>query len=99
MPGIGARMEALTAQQQRILDFVREAIDATGFPPTRAEIMQAFDFRSPNAAESHLRSLEKKGALELLRGSARGIRLTEDSGLPLIGRVAAGSPILAEEHV
>ncbi len=93
-------MEALTVQQQKILEFIRQAIDATGFPPTRAEIMQAFEFRSPNAAESHLRSLAKKGALELLRGAARGIRLTEDAGgLPLIGRVAAGSPILAEEHV
>lgn len=92
-------MEPLTAQQQKILDFVRQAIEATGFPPTRAEIMQAFDFRSPNAAESHLRTLERKGAIELMRGSARGIRLKEDAGLPLIGRVAAGSPILAEANV
>ena len=92
-------MESLTSQQQKILEFIREAIEATGFPPTRAEIMQAFEFRSPNAAESHLRTLERKGAIELLRGSARGIRLKQDTGVPLIGRVAAGSPLLAEANV
>jgi repressor LexA len=92
-------MESLTPQQQRIFEFIRESIEATGFPPTRAEIMEAFEFRSPNAAESHLRTLERKGVIELLRGSARGIRLKGDEGLPLIGRVAAGSPILAEAHV
>jgi repressor LexA len=92
-------MESLTPQQQKIFEFIRESIEATGFPPTRAEIMTAFEFRSPNAAESHLRTLERKGAIELLRGSARGIRLKGDEGLPLVGRVAAGSPILAEAHV
>jgi repressor LexA len=89
----------LTAKQQEILDFVRQAIEETGFPPTRAEIAKAFRYSSPNAAEDHLRTLERKGAIELTPGTSRGIRLAESFGLPLIGRVAAGSPILAEEHV
>lgn len=92
-------MKSLTAQQQKILRFIRQAIDSTGLPPTRAEIAGALQFRSPNAAEQHLRALERKGAVEILHGAARGIRLTEASGIPLIGRVAAGSPILAEEHI
>jgi repressor LexA len=91
--------EELTAKQQEILDFVRQAIEETGFPPTRAEIAKAFRYSSPNAAEEHLRTLERKGAIELTPGASRGIRLAENPGLPLIGRVAAGSPILAEEHV
>ena len=77
-------MDALTTQQQKIFDFIRQSIEATGFPPTRAEIVEAFEFRSPNAAESHLRTLERKGAIELLRGSARGIRVKGEEGLPLI---------------
>src|SRR4051812_48484403 len=92
-------MKPLTSQQQKILDFIREALDGSGFPPTRAEIARALNFRSPNAAEAHLRALEKKGAIEILRGAARGIKLTESLGLPVIGRVAAGSPMLAQEHV
>jgi repressor LexA len=92
-------MKELTSQQQKILQFIREAIEATGYPPTRAEIAKALSFRSPNAAESHLRALERKGALEILQGAARGLRLTEEPGIPLVGRVAAGSPILAAEHV
>ena len=92
-------MKLLTAQQQKILQFVRDAIESTGFPPTRAEIATALRFRSPNAAEQHLRALERKGALEILQGAARGIRLTEEPGIPLVGRVAAGSPILAQEHI
>jgi repressor LexA len=92
-------MKDLTSQQNKILQFIREAIEATGFPPTRAEIARALDFRSPNAAESHLRALERKGAIEIMQGAARGIRLAEGPGIPLVGRVAAGSPILAEEHV
>ena len=91
--------EELTPKQQKILDFVRKTIEKTGFPPTRAEIAKAFRYSSPNAAEDHLRTLERKGALELTPGASRGIRLAEGLGLPLIGRVAAGSPILAEEHV
>lgn len=89
----------LTPRQAEILALIRDAIEATGFPPTRAEICQAFGFRSPNAAEEHLRALARKGAIEIQDGSARGIRLTEGLGIPLIGRVAAGSPILAEAHI
>ena len=92
-------MKPLTSQQQKILDFIREAVDGSGFPPTRAEIARALNFRSPNAAEAHLRALEKKGAIELLRGAARGIKLTGSGGLPVIGRVAAGAPVLAEANV
>ena len=97
-------MDPLTPQQSRILQFIREAIEATGMPPTRIEIARAMSFRSPNAAEEHLRTLERKGAIEILKGAARGIRVLEseseiESGLPLIGRVAAGSPILAEAHI
>jgi len=92
-------MKPLTAQQQKILDFIRQAIEISGFPPTRAEIAQGLKFRSPNAAEAHLRALEKKGAIDVLRGAARGIRLKGNPGLPVIGRVAAGSPILAEANV
>ena len=92
-------IEELTAKQREILDFIRETIESTGFPPTRAEIAKAFRYSSPNAAEDHLRTLERKGAIELTPGASRGIRLAEADGLPLIGRVAAGSPILAEEHV
>jgi repressor LexA len=91
--------EDLTEKQQEILDFIRETIEKTGFPPTRAEIAKAFRYSSPNAAEDHLRTLERKGAIEIVAGTSRGIRLTEDVGLPLVGRVAAGSPILAEEHI
>ena len=92
-------MKELTSQQHKILQFIREAIEATGFPPTRAEIARALAFRSPNAAESHLRALERKGVIEIMQGAARGIRLAEEPGIPLVGRVAAGSPILAAEHV
>src|SRR4051794_36014949 len=93
----------LTARQREILQVIRDAIARSGLPPTRAELMQAFGFQSPNAAEKHLQALARKGVIELLGGTARGIRLKQDAdlqpGLPLIGRVAAGSPILAEENV
>lgn len=107
----------LTARQQQILDLIRAEIQRTGFPPTRAEIAQALGFRSPNAAEEHLRALARKGAITLTAGASRGIRLAETepaaSGkgliaasaealslmLPIVGRVAAGSPILAAEHI
>lgn len=88
----------LTVRQTEILDFIRQHAEATGSPPTRAEIVAAFGFRSATAAEDHLRALARKGALELVPGSARGIRLPP-SGLPLVGRVAAGSPILSEGQV
>jgi repressor LexA len=92
-------MDNLTPRQAEILDLIREFVAATGFPPTRAEIARRLGFRSANAAEEHLRALARKGAIELVPGSSRGIRLLEDEGLPIIGRVAAGSPILAEQHI
>ncbi|MFP5401750.1 MAG: transcriptional repressor LexA [Gammaproteobacteria bacterium] len=96
---MSARSESLTARQQEILDFIRATVESEGRPPTRAEVCTAFGFRSPNAAETHLRALAAKGAILLEEGRARGIRLAEALCLPLVGRVAAGSPILAAEHV
>ncbi len=94
-----SRNDQLTPRQREILAFIRSTVEGEGRPPTRAEVCTAFGFRSPNAAESHLRALAAKGAILLEEGRARGIRLTEALGLPVIGRVAAGSPILAAEHV
>ncbi len=94
-------MEELTSRQAEILAWIRARMTAGGLPPTRAELMKAFAFRSPNAAETHLRVLARKGYISLQSGTARGIRLLDDlsavAGLPLIGRVAAGQPIMAEE--
>ncbi|MCE1183454.1 MAG: transcriptional repressor LexA [Rhodocyclales bacterium] len=89
----------LTPRQQEILDFIRNTVEVLGAPPTRAEIATAFGFASPNAAEDHLKALARKGAINLEPGSARGIRLVEQLGLPLIGSVAAGSPIMAVENI
>lgn len=89
----------LTPRQQEILEFIKNSLEMLGAPPTRMEISSAFGFASPNAAEDHLKALAKKGAIVLEPGSARGIRLVEQLGLPLIGSVAAGSPILAVENV
>ena len=96
----------LTARQSQILEFIRGVIEETGRPPTRAEIARQLGFRSANAAEEHLRALQRKGAIELLPGTSRGIQLRtarplaeEEAGLPLVGRVAAGQPILATEHI
>jgi repressor LexA len=95
--------DKLTARQGQVLDLVREFIEESGMPPTRAEIAAVLGFRSANAAEEHLRALARKGVIELLPGASRGIRLKEASrnagGLPLVGRVAAGRPILAEENI
>lgn len=88
----------LTPRQHEILDFIRSSLEVFGAPPTRAEIAGAFGFASHNAAEAHLKALAKKGVIVLDPGSARGIRLVEQLGLPLIGSVAAGSPILAVEN-
>lgn len=100
---------SLTLRQGEILDFIRQCLVDSGAPPTREEIARAFGFRSLNAAEQHLQALQKKGLIELVAGTSRGIRLKEtllalkevsaDFGLPLIGKVAAGSPILAQENV
>ncbi len=92
----------LTTRQSEILEFIREFADANGFPPTRAEIAASLGFASINAAVDHLKALERKGALELLPNASRGIVLKDGArsgGLPVVGRVAAGAPILAEEHV
>ena len=96
-------MRELTPRQSQILDMIQEFINETGMPPTRAEIARELGFKSANAAEEHLRALQRKGVLELVPGASRGIQLKdslrEQMGLPLIGRVAAGSPILAQEHI
>nr|WP_315486710.1 transcriptional repressor LexA [uncultured Undibacterium sp.] len=112
-------MLKLTARQEQILNLIKDAIQNTGFPPTRAEIANELGFRSTNAAEEHLQALARKGVIEIAAGTSRGIRLLESAlsnsipnmqmalphpalmqlSLPLVGRVAAGSPILATEHV
>jgi repressor LexA len=96
-------MRELTPRQKQILEMVQEFIADTGMPPTRAEIARQLGFKSANAAEEHLRALQRKGVLELLPGASRGIQLKDSlrdqMGLPLVGRVAAGSPILAQEHI
>ena len=90
----------LTARQQEILDLIKSHIEETGYPPTRAEIAEILGFRSANAAEEHLKALARKGAIEMVAGASRGIRLPDQSlGIPVVGRVAAGNPILAEEHI
>ncbi|MFA7607511.1 MAG: transcriptional repressor LexA [Rhodocyclaceae bacterium] len=93
----------LTVRQREILEFIRESLITQGRPPTRAEVCTAFGFKSPNAAESHLRALAAKGAIILEEGRARGIRLppsmSTDPGLPIVGKVAAGVPIMAIEHI
>ena len=89
----------LTARQEQVLEVIRQYVDDTGYPPTRADIARELGFKSANAAEEHLRALARKGAIEMIAGASRGIRLTEQSGLPIIGRVAAGAPVLAQEHV
>ena len=92
-------MEKLTARQQQVLDVIRHHIEDTGYPPTRADIATELGFKSANAAEEHLKALARKGAIEMIAGASRGIRLPETLGIPIIGRVAAGSPVLAQEHV
>jgi len=92
-------MEQLTKRQQQVLDIVRSHIDDTGYPPTRADIARELGFKSANAAEEHLKALARKGAIEMIAGASRGIRLPERPGIPIIGRVAAGSPVLAQEHI
>jgi repressor LexA len=99
-------MRPLTARQEEVLQLIKTTMIDTGMPPTRAEIARELGFKSANAAEEHLKALARKGVIEILPGTSRGIKLNtpledqlEDLGLPLIGRVAAGEPILAEEHV
>lgn len=101
-------MKELTKRQGEVLDVIKDCIDKTGMPPTRVELAKILGFRSANAAEEHLKALARKGAIEILSGTSRGIRIVEEhksnvvpieEGLPLIGMVAAGEPILAAEHV
>ncbi|WMC10320.1 transcriptional repressor LexA [Oceanimonas pelagia] len=97
-------MKALTPRQSQVLDIIKEHIQQTGMPPTRVEIARVLGFKSANAAEEHLKALAKKGVIEIMPGTSRGIRLAgeeaeEEQGLPLVGRVAAGEPILAQQHI
>ena len=95
-------MQELTKRQMEILRMIQSHIENTGYPPTRTDICEHFGFRSPTAADDHLRALEKKGAIELIPGASRGIRINSDAapkGVPLVGQVAAGEPIMAEEHI
>ncbi len=96
-------MKPLTPRQAEIYQLIRDTIDETGMPPTRAEIARQLGFKSANAAEEHLKALQRKGVIEILPGTSRGIRLLleeeKETGLPLIGQVAAGEPILAQQHV
>ena len=101
-------MDGLTDRQAEILKLIRELMEVSGYPPTRAEIAERMGFKSVNAAEQHLRALEKKGAIEIAEGASRGIRVLDAKPatrgvrlmeLPVVGRVAAGSPMLAEEHL
>ena len=103
-------MQVLTERQNEILRFIAKHIEDTGFPPTRLDICSALGFKSPNAAETHLKALAKKGAISMVPGASRSIRLitnlvttaqnlVEQLSIPLVGRVAAGSPILAQEHL
>jgi repressor LexA len=93
-------MSELTPRQREVFELIKSHIEETGFPPTRAEIAHIFGFRSANAAEEHIKALARKGYIEVIEGASRGIRLPErERGIPLIGRVAAGNPILAEENI
>ncbi len=96
-------MIKLTKRQAEVLDLVKRHIDETGYPPTRAEIATHLGFKSANAAEEHLKALARKGAIEMVPGASRGIRLPdsemEEAGIPIVGQVAAGFPILAQENI
>ena len=99
-----ASLPSLTARQQKVLDWIRRYLESTGMPPTRAEIAAGMGFSTASSAEDHLRALARKGVLLMTPGASRGLRLKETpelpgTGLPLVGRVAAGNPILAAEHI
>ena len=89
----------LTARQAEVLELIKRHIEESGMPPTRADIAKELGFKSANAAEEHLRALARKGAIEMIAGASRGIKLPESNGIPIVGYVAAGYPVLAEEHV
>ena len=92
-------MKPLTQRQAEILKLIQSFVEDTGFPPTRSDIARALNFKSTNAAEDHLRALERKGHIKIARDTSRGIQLLKNSGLPVVGRVAAVQPILSEEHI
>ncbi|MGK0500273.1 MAG: repressor LexA [Oceanicoccus sp.] len=93
-------MTKLTQRQSEVLSLIKNHIEETGYPPTRADIARELGFKSANAAEEHLKALARKGAIEMIPGASRGIRIPEmDKGIPIIGQVAAGNPILAQEHI
>lgn len=95
-------MIKLTPRQQQVLDVIKNHIEDTGYPPTRADIARELGFKSANAAEEHLKALARKGAIEMIAGASRGIRIPNmeaDKGIPIVGQVAAGNPILAQEHI
>ena len=94
-------MNKLTTRHAEVLEFIKSYIEEIGYPPTRADIAKELGFKSANASEEHLKALARKGAIEMIPGTSRGIKLPEskNEGLPIIGRVAAGIPILAEEHI
>ena len=92
-------MQKLTQRQEEVLAFIKSYIEETGYPPTRADIANELGFKSANASEEHLKALARKGAIEMIPGTSRGIKLPESEGIPIVGRVAAGNPILAEEHI
>lgn len=93
-------MSKLTARQQQVFDVIKSHMEDTGCPPTRVELAKILGFKSANAAEEHIKALARKGAIEIIEGASRGIRLPEEArGIPLVGRVAAGNPILATEHI
>ncbi len=90
----------LTSRQEQVLGLIKQYAEETGYPPTRAEIARILGFKSANAAEEHIKALARKGAIEIIPGASRGIRLPDvQTGIPIIGRVAAGNPILAQEHI
>lgn len=97
---VGRAMLKLTSRQQQIFELIKDQIDTTGYPPTRAEIAQMLGFKSANAAEEHIKALARKGVIEVVEGASRGIRLPDhERGIPIVGRVAAGNPILATQHI
>lgn len=93
-------MQNLTSRQEQVLNLIKQYAEETGYPPTRAEIARLLGYKSANAAEEHIKALARKGAIEIIPGASRGIKLPEtQTGIPIIGRVAAGNPILAQEHI
>jgi repressor LexA len=98
-PSLKTSPAKLTPRQAEVLEFIKSYLDETGYPPTRADIARQLGFKSANASEEHLKALARKGAIEMIPGTSRGIKLPETLGIPIVGRVAAGNPILAQEHI